>query len=102
MWQVNNQSINSVCTSWNKGVRRILNRPHDAHTWLLDVLLKQNHIKNQFIIRTSCSLFCMLKSHNIIMLFIMLILQWDPVCPCCVLKMVLISNHIVKHIVLKT
>ena len=28
--QVNSQSINSVCTSWNKGVRRILNLPHDA------------------------------------------------------------------------
>ena len=32
MWQINSQSINSVCTSWNKGVRRILNLPHDAHT----------------------------------------------------------------------
>ena len=29
MWQVNSQYINSVCTSWNKGVRRILNLPHD-------------------------------------------------------------------------
>ena len=45
MWQVNSQYINSVCTSWNKGVRRILNLPHDAHTWLLGPLLKQNHIK---------------------------------------------------------
>ena len=32
LWQINNQYINSVCTSWNKGVRRILNLPHDAHT----------------------------------------------------------------------
>ena len=32
MWQVNSQYINSVCTSWNKDVRRILNLPHDAHT----------------------------------------------------------------------
>ena len=24
----------TVCISWNKGVRRILNLPHDAHTWL--------------------------------------------------------------------
>ena len=31
IWQINSQSINSVCTSWNKGVRRILNLPHDAH-----------------------------------------------------------------------
>ena len=44
--------INSVCTYWNKGVRRILNLPQDAHTWLLDLLLKQNHIKKQFIVRT--------------------------------------------------
>ena len=64
MWQVNSQYINSVCTSWNKGVRRILNLPHDAHTWLLGPLLKQNHIKNQFIVRTLRFPFCMLKSHN--------------------------------------
>ena len=59
-------SINSVCTSWNKGVRRILNLhvPHDAHTWLLGPLLKQNHIKKQFIVRTLHFLVCMLKSHN--------------------------------------
>ena len=47
MWQVNSQYINSVCTTWNKGVRRIFNLPHDAHTWLLGPLLKQNHIKKQ-------------------------------------------------------
>ena len=64
MWQINSQSINSVCTSWNKDVRRIQNLPHDAHTWLLSPLLKRNHIKNQFIVRTLCFLFCMLKSHN--------------------------------------
>ena len=29
IWQVNSQkTINSVCTSWNKVVRRILNLPH--------------------------------------------------------------------------
>ena len=33
MCQLNSQSINSVCTSWNKGVRRILNLPHDARIW---------------------------------------------------------------------
>ena len=44
MWQVHSQYINSVCTFWNKGVRRILNLPHGAHTWLLGPLLKQNHI----------------------------------------------------------
>ena len=56
----------SLCTSWNKGVRGILNLPHDAHTWLLHVgpLLKRNHIKKQFIVRTLRFLFCMLKSHN--------------------------------------
>ena len=64
MWHINSQSINSVCTSWNKGVGRILNLPHDAHTWLLGPLLKQNHIKKQFIVRTLRFLFCMLKSHN--------------------------------------
>ena len=40
MWQVNSQYINGVCTYWNKGVRRILNLPHDAHTWLFSPLLK--------------------------------------------------------------
>ena len=64
MWQINNQSIDSVCTSWNKGVRRILNLPPDAHTWLLGHLLKLNHIKKQFIVRTLRFLFCMLESHN--------------------------------------
>ena len=43
MWQINSQS--TMCTFWNKGVSRILNLPHDAHTWLLGPLLKQNHIK---------------------------------------------------------
>ena len=64
MWQINSQPIYSVCTSWNKGVRFILNLPYDAHTWLLGPLLKQNHIKKQFIARTLRFLFCMLKSHN--------------------------------------
>ena len=34
MWLINSKSINYVCTSWNKGVRRILNLhvPHDANT----------------------------------------------------------------------
>ena len=64
MWQINSQSINNVCPPWKKGVRRILNLPHDAHTWLLGPLLKQNHIKKQFIVRTLRFLFCMLKSHN--------------------------------------
>ena len=64
MWQINSQSINSVCTSWNKGVRHILNLRHDAHTWLLGHLLKQNPIKKQFIVRILRFLFCMLKSHN--------------------------------------
>ena len=52
VWQVSGQYINSVCicTSWNKGVRPILNLLHDAHTLLIDLLLKQNHIKNQFIV----------------------------------------------------
>ena len=57
-------SINSVCTSWNKGVRCILNLPHDTHTWLLGLLLKQNHFKKQLIARTLGFLFRMLKSHN--------------------------------------
>ena len=64
MWQVHSPYINSVCISWNKGVRRILILPHDAHTWLLGPLLKQNHIQKQFIVRTLRFLFCMLKSHN--------------------------------------
>ena len=50
MWSVNSQSINSVCTSWNKGVRRILNLPHDAHTWVLGLLLKRNHIKTSLLL----------------------------------------------------
>ena len=50
--------------SWNKGVRRILNLPHDSNTWLLGPLLKQNHIKSQYIVRILRFLFCMLKSHN--------------------------------------
>ena len=64
MWQINSQSTNSVCTSWNKGVRRILNLPHDTHSWLLGPLLKQNLIKKQFIVRTLRFPFRMLKSHN--------------------------------------
>ena len=56
--------LNSVCTSWNKGVRRILNLPYDALTWLFGPLLKQNHIKKQFIARTLRFLFCMLIRHN--------------------------------------
>ena len=40
MWQINSQYINRICTSWNKGVRRILNLPHDAHTWLLGLFVE--------------------------------------------------------------
>ena len=32
-----------------------MNLPHDAHTWLLGPLLKQNHIKNQCIVEV-CTL----------------------------------------------
>ena len=41
VWQVDSQYINNVCTSWNTGVRPILNLRHDAHTLLTDLLLKQ-------------------------------------------------------------
>ena len=41
-----------------------MNLPHDANTWLLGPLLKQNHIKKQFIAKTLRFLFWMLKSHN--------------------------------------
>ena len=64
MLQINNKSINSVCTYWNKGFRRTLNLPHDAHTWLLGPLLKQYHIKKQIIATTLRFLFCMSKSYN--------------------------------------
>ena len=47
-----------------KVFRRILNLPHDAYTWLFGPLLKQNHLKKQFVVRTLGFLFCMLKSHN--------------------------------------
>ena len=40
----------TVYISWNKGVRRILILPHDAHTWLLGHLLKQNHVKNSLLL----------------------------------------------------
>ena len=92
---------NCVCTSWNKCVRLILNLPHDAHTWLLGPLLKQNHIMKQFIVRNLRFLFCMLKSHNGIVevctlnALLMLIPIWGPICPFCVLNMEFISNHIV-------
>ena len=101
MCQVNSQYINSVCTSRNKGVRYILNLPHDAHTWLLGPLLKQNHIKKQFIVRTLRVLFCMLKTIMVLlkfvhsMLFLLLIPLLDPICPFCVLNMKLISSYIV-------
>ena len=84
--------INSVCTFWNKGVRRILNLLHDAHTWLLGLLLKQNHIKKQFIVRTLRFLFCILKSYNgFVAVCTLNTLSkanplWDPICPFCVLN----------------
>ena len=64
MCQVNSQFITSVCPSWNKGVRSILNLPHDAHNSSLGLLLKQAHTKNQFIVRMFCFPFCRLKSPN--------------------------------------
>ena len=94
--------VNSVCTSWNKDVRRILNIPHDAHTWLLGPLMKQNHIKKQFIVRTLRFLFCILKSHNGIIQVCTLnalsnanSLMGSNLSFFCVLNMEFISNHIV-------
>ena len=101
MWQVNSQSFNSVCTSWNRVVRRILNLSHGAHTWLVCPLLKQNHIRKQFIVRTLRFLFYMLKSHNGIVEVCTLNALHDAnshmgsISPFGVLNMVLISNHIV-------
>ena len=63
MWQANGQSLNSVCTPGIKLVEVFLNLPHDAHTSLLSPLLKQNHVKTQFIVRTLRFLVCMLKSY---------------------------------------
>ena len=57
MWHINSQSINSVCTFWNKGVRRILNLPYDAHTWLLDSLLKQNHFNFWWLLGSGLNVF---------------------------------------------
>ena len=94
MWQINSQSINSVCTSWNKGVRRILNLPHDVYKWLLSPLTKQNRIKIQFIVRTLRFLFCMLKSQNgtfeVCTLNALSNANWDPVCHFFVLNIELI------------
>ena len=101
MWHINSQSSNIVCTSWNKGVRCILNLPRDAHTWLLGPLLKQNHIKKQFIVRTLRFLFCMLKCHNGVVHVCTLNALSNVNSPMgsnlsfCVLDMELISNHIV-------
>ena len=91
----------SLCTSWNKGIRRFLNLPLDAHTWLLHVgpLLKRNYIKKQFIVRTLRFLFCMLKSHNGIVEVCTLNALSNANSPIgsnlsfCVLNMELISSH---------
>ena len=50
MWQINSQAINSVCTSWNKGGRCILNLPHDAYTWLLGPLLNRIILRNSLLL----------------------------------------------------
>ena len=90
----------TVFVHLRKGVRRILDLPHDANTWLLGPLLKQNHTKKQFIVSTLRFLLFMLKSHNGIVevctlnLCLMLIPLWDPVCPFCVLNIESIFNHI--------
>ena len=70
MCQVNSQYINSVCTYWNKGVKRILNLPHDADIWLLGPLLKHNHIKKQFIVRTLRFQICIFKAIMVLLKFV--------------------------------
>ena len=66
MWQqiVNPLTVFAQMYILEKSVRRILDLPHDANTWLLGPLLKQNHTKKQFIVSTLRFLLFMLKSHN--------------------------------------
>lgn len=52
IWCLNSLYFDKVCTAWNKGVRRVLNLPYNAHTWVLGPLLHQCHLRYQLQRRT--------------------------------------------------
>ena len=47
MWRLDSLYFNKVCTSWNRGVRKVFNLSNTTHRWLLGPLLNQQHINCQ-------------------------------------------------------
>ena len=53
LWGFNSLSFKKICTTWNIGVRPILNLPYRAHTYFLGSLLQEPHISEQLYIRSA-------------------------------------------------
>ena len=51
-WRLDSICFNNVLIAWNKRVRRMLNLPSRAHTWMLDPPLEKYHLRYQFGSRT--------------------------------------------------
>ena len=66
LWYFNSEGFAKMCTTWNKGVRTILELPIRAHTYLLGPLLNQQNIHEQLYVRSICCLYTMYHSSNYI------------------------------------
>ena len=47
MWRLDSAHFLNVCTTWNRGVRKVFKLPNRTHRWLLGPLLHQQHVSLQ-------------------------------------------------------
>ena len=66
IWRMNSMYYDNVCTSWNIGVRRVMNLPYTTHTWMLGPLIKQSHLRLQLQKRCMRFLHGITQSSNVI------------------------------------
>ncbi len=81
MWRLGSLYFNRVCTSWNVGVRRMLNLPYTTHRYMLGPLLGQPHISIQLQKRCARFLYGIKCSKNKIIAKCFLHASWNASTP---------------------
>ena len=64
IWDINSSGFRKICTTWNSGVRTVLKLPFDTHSYFLEPLLRQNHIRHQLQVKSIRFLYNMYYSNN--------------------------------------
>ena len=69
-WDLTSVFIKDICIAWHKAVKRVWNLPAKCHTDLLQQIIGQLYILQQFELRYLKLFFCMLNNENDTIAFI--------------------------------